>query len=30
MYLKIENFYLKTCVEICVGKKIYGNTYNII
>ena len=30
IYLKIENMCLKTCVEICVDKKICENTCNII
>ena len=30
MHLKTENMYLKTCVEIHIGEKIYENTYNII
>ena len=30
MHLKIENMCLKTCIEICVGEKVCGNTYNIV
>ena len=30
MYLKIENYYLKTCVEMCVSEKVYENAYNIV
>ena len=30
MRLKIENMCLKTCIEICVGEKVCGNTYNIV
>ena len=29
MYLKTENYYLKTCVEIRMGEKVCGNTCNI-
>ena len=30
MYLKTENCCLKTFMEICVGKKVYWNAWNIV
>ena len=30
MHLKTENCYLKTCVEIRVSEKMYGNKYNVV
>ena len=30
IYLKIKNYYLKICVEIYVGEKIYKNMCNIV
>ena len=30
MYLKTENCYLKTCVKIRVGKKMYENMCNFV
>ena len=30
MHLKIKNCYLKIYVEICVGKKMCKNIYNVI
>jgi len=30
MHLKTENMFLKTCVKIRVGKKVYKNTCNVV
>ena len=30
MYLKNENRFLKTCVEICVDEKVCEKKYNIV
>ena len=30
MHLKIENYYLKTCMEIRISEKVCENTYNIV
>ena len=30
MHLKTENMCLKTCMELRVGEKVYGNMYNAV
>ena len=30
VHLKIENYYLKTYMKICVDEKIYENTCNVV